>query len=392
MKMRAITALCCVVALVAFVVSQAPPGPGPAPEPDPNAPNPAGPDPAPDPAGPAGPDPAPGPGPDPNYPQPGPEPGPVVPEDRFECDSASRQCVASSDESGIPLDDCQQTCGKSTNSTPSELIGSFRGIRVDNMYQVGEWRAVIDKRLATIYNPMGQVWAQGPLTASNENLGIFTKGGFLQGIRSWVATEQVGMFTWALGGPKMPGPSDFDTAMAGKKNNSVFVFARCLDSSPNCDFSTIRNVLSEIESDASKKPPKKPKKPKKPVPGVPAAVKGKVYRGLQISKRGCAGEFRFSFGTSTVNVTAPRACGQSSIYKVSTVGDYRMWWTKPNSPALKVLWQLDGGVVTEFLNLASGTPGSSGPKDFNAGMLTNEFILAGCQEPYPNTPQTCFFL
>jgi len=365
--MRVITALCCILALAAFVVSQ---GPGPVP---------------------AGPDPAPGPGPDPNYPQPAPEPNqPVIPEDRFECDSVSRQCVSSSDESGIPLDDCQQTCGKSTNSTPSELIGSFRGIRVDNLYQAGEWRAVIDKRSATIFNPMGRVWAQGPLTASDENLGITTSGGFLQGLRSWVVTAQVGVFTWALGGPKMPGPSDFDTAMLGKNNNTVFIFARCLVSSgPNCNFGSIRTLLSEMESDAAKKPPKKPKKPKKPVPGVPAAVKGKVYRGLQISQRGCAGEFRFSFGSSTVNITAPRTCGQSSIYKVSTVGDRRMWWTKPNSPTLKVLWQLDGGVVTEFLNLAAGTGGSSGPQNFTAGMLTNEFILAGCPELFPFSPQTC---
>jgi len=293
-----------------------------------------------------------------------------------------------SDEGGVPFSDCSLTCGKTTNSTPPELVGSYRGIQVDNLYQVGEWRAVIDQRSATIMNPMGQVWARGTLTASSERLGLATSAGFLQGLRSWLETEQVGVFTWALGGANQPGPADFDTAMLGKANSTVFVFARCLSSSSYCDFSRLDSFLSEKRSEA-----KKPKKPKKPVPGVPAAVKGKIYRGLQISQRSCAGEFRFAFGTATVNVTAPRMCvsTSTSVYKVSTVGDFRMLWTKPNSPPLKVLWKLDGGVATEFLNLATNFGNSAGPKNFTAGMQMSEYILAGCQEPYPNSPQTCIF-
>jgi len=340
--MRAVVAVCCIAALLGIVLSQDP------------SPNP--------------------------YPEPGPEPGPVpiVPEDRYECSSG--QCQQTAEEGGVPFADCQQTCGKTTNSTPSELIGSYRGIQVDNLYQIGEWRAVIDQRSATILNPMGQVWARGSMIASSENLGINTPSGFLQGLRSWLKSDQVGVFTWALGGANQPGPTDFDSAMLGKANSTVFVFARCLATSPYCNFSKIDTVLKEKRAEAAK-----------PTPGVPAAIKGKIYRGLQISQKACAGEFRVAFGTSTVSITPPKTCGSSLTYKVSTVGDFRMWWTKPNSPPVKVLWKLEGGVATEFLTLAANFGKTAGPKNFSAGMQMNEFILAGCQEPYPNSPQTCIF-
>jgi hypothetical protein len=174
--------------------------------------------------------------------------------------------------------------------------------------------------------------------------------------------------------------------MLGKNNSVVFIFARCLDSSPNCDFSRAKEVLDEkraafdVEDSYAK-----------PVPGVPPAMLGKIFRGLHISQGPCHGEFRFSFGKSSVNISGPPNCaGADANFKVSTVGDYRMWWTS-SSTVVKTLWRLDGGAVTEFLNLATSLGGGPAPKDFDSGMLVNEFILAGCPDPEPDSPQTCIF-
>jgi len=211
----------------------------------------------------------------------------------------------------------------------------------------------------------------------------------MQGLRAWLLTEQVGVFTWALGPANKPGPVDFDSAMSGKNGTSVFVFARCLSSSTSCNFSKVSALLKRAEIDE-----RRLLKAKKPIPGVPPALKGKIYRGLQINRHSASGEYRFSFGSSVLNITSPNN-GPSYSFKVSMVGDFRMWWTpaKPskNDFVVKSLWALDGGPATEFLNLATGYGGMVGPANFSAGMLLDEFILAGCQEPYPNQPPTCIF-
>jgi len=351
-------AVLCVTFLVAFVVAQ-----GPNPNPNPN----------------------PWPQPPPNNPA----PGPLRAEDRYDCDPSTKTCELSADAGGVPLTDCQMTCGKFSNSTPPELIGTFRGIRVDNKYEVGEWHAVIDKHNAIITDPTGQVWARGSLVAWNENLGLRVANGFMSGLRAWLETEQVGIFTWALGDVNKPGPIDFDSAMSGKNNTVVLTFARCLSSSSHCNFASVQSVLKRKVFETLAK---------KPIPGVPQALKGKIYRGLQISQNGCEGEIRFSFGTTTLNVTSfSLMCPANYSFKVSTVGDFRMWWTplksskSEKSDVFRALWALDGGPATEFLNLAAGYQGSPGPANFSSGMTSIEFILAGCQEPYPNSPRTCIF-
>eukprot|EP01128_Nolandella_sp_AFSM9_P007383 TRINITY_DN4025_c0_g1_i1.p1 TRINITY_DN4025_c0_g1~~TRINITY_DN4025_c0_g1_i1.p1 ORF type:complete len:603 (-),score=141.31 TRINITY_DN4025_c0_g1_i1:59-1867(-) len=177
---------------------------------DPNAP-----EPSPAPSGSPGPSASPG---------PSGSPGPSSDPDTYVCDMVTGECVIG--DEGLPKLDCIESCGKVTNSTPTHLIGDYRGFMVQNGYIVGEFQAAIQEDSIKIVDPNKSPYIEGFVSSVDTEVWINTSSGVRRGIAAFAELPQVGVLTWALGSTGGKAPSDFNTAM---NNDTVFVLARCLN-------------------------------------------------------------------------------------------------------------------------------------------------------------------
>jgi hypothetical protein len=150
-------------------------------------------------------------------------------------------------QAGDPKDDCEKTCGQLQDSTPTELIGYYRGLMVSDGCVEGEWKATFTEDSVVIMAPDGTPWAKGSVSATADQLWITSEGSTRKGLRSWITLPEVGVLSWALGEEGGNAPSTFGDGM---ESGTTFVLERCLNPSV-CSFSvarlaaTLANVQSE---------------------------------------------------------------------------------------------------------------------------------------------------
>eukprot|EP01126_Amoeba_proteus_P046751 TRINITY_DN52_c0_g2_i4.p1 TRINITY_DN52_c0_g2~~TRINITY_DN52_c0_g2_i4.p1 ORF type:complete len:439 (-),score=55.55 TRINITY_DN52_c0_g2_i4:758-2074(-) len=142
---------------------------------------------------------------------------------------------------GSPKADCLSSC-RPSNSTPTQLIGDYRGLEVSSGYIKGEWQAKITQSSVTITRPDGTAWAKGQIFTFRDQLWIQTDSGLRRGLYSTSFTPEVEALTWALGSVGGDLPASFPQALL---NNTVFVLFKCLNSAV-CKFS-VANAFAHIE-------------------------------------------------------------------------------------------------------------------------------------------------
>eukprot|EP01012_Entosiphon_sulcatum_P029628 TRINITY_DN361_c0_g1_i1.p1 TRINITY_DN361_c0_g1~~TRINITY_DN361_c0_g1_i1.p1 ORF type:complete len:750 (+),score=90.47 TRINITY_DN361_c0_g1_i1:724-2973(+) len=143
----------------------------------------------------------------------------------YRCDEASLQCViAPWPTPGIPLPDCQTGC-KPHNVTPSDLVGLWRGVQINNGYVNGEWDANFENTKLTLAGPLGGLSGTtsyiGPVprvivqvkVASSSISGIAVGSVLSMIFQADGASPVTRYLMLASGAPNGPAPDDFHKAL-----------------------------------------------------------------------------------------------------------------------------------------------------------------------------------
>jgi len=119
------------------------------------------------------------------------------------------------------------SCGNSSNVTPVEIIGQYRGLEVNKGYKSGEWSMTLTGLQVIIKDPSNNVWATGSAATYNDELWLVTSKGKYRGIWETQVLPEVTSLTWALGPLNGPVPESFDD---GLSKGTVFTFFKCINS------------------------------------------------------------------------------------------------------------------------------------------------------------------
>ena len=178
------------------------------------------------------------------------ESGCVAPPQSALCNSTTYTCdiVPSNTPGALPLSTCEAQCVyvKPTNSTPPNLIGTWRGLQINLEYTSGEYDLVFDEHTVTFTNPDGE-----SMTANVQQQGanlIFTvtsgadAGKTLKALYQETQAEVVMLLSLALGAPDGDIPTSYSEAMTGTNGMEEYAFMACL--SPSCKFTADSKALA----------------------------------------------------------------------------------------------------------------------------------------------------
>jgi len=163
----------------------------------------------------------------------------------YTCNTTTKQCVKCNMThcpGEMPLGQCEAACTNPKPGPHGNLIGVWRGVRIQELYAVGEVEAVFDNTSATFYAD-GVLQYKANITSLGADLMILD---ILTG--QWAgwkisAIYQSGtqfnslyeFITFAKGIPGQAPPSDYKEAMYTPPMEE-YVYAKCL--STECKFNT----------------------------------------------------------------------------------------------------------------------------------------------------------
>jgi len=177
---------------------------------------------------------------------PAPASAPSSPQEaEYICDQATFTCSPSKNSSGIPQSLCIETCGKPSNVTPTELLGDYRGVMVNQGYVKGEWTAQIQDSQFYIKDPKGAIWIKGTIATYNSELWLATNKGTFRTIYSMVQLPEVIQLSWAFG---PVGGASAPTWESGMSNGPTFEFSKCLSTVGLCKWNLnmgVRKMLAK---------------------------------------------------------------------------------------------------------------------------------------------------
>lgn len=140
------------------------------------------------------------------------------PAKKFRCNNSTGSC--DEDPNGGDLGLCQAYCGVTpTNSTPTILVGLWRGLEIRNGYVVGEFDMKFDTNSVTLYNAQtnavvftATVQQQGPILLLTLTSGP-DSGKKMNVLYQFVQDDLLSMATFAFGVPNGLIPATFDESM-----------------------------------------------------------------------------------------------------------------------------------------------------------------------------------
>jgi len=158
---------------------------------------------------------------------------PVAPKS-YDCDDKTKKCKqvpggGRYSDLNVCNTQCSQPPPPPNNVTPIDLQGFWRGLQIQDGYQVGEFKALFSATNAQISNSNGTVLIAGDVQSLNDQIWINTERGVLKGIwqnANGPVTKIAGIAFGIMG---KEAPKDFAVAMQ-TKGMSEFVFVSCLPS------------------------------------------------------------------------------------------------------------------------------------------------------------------
>jgi len=163
----------------------------------------------------------------------------------YQCSAANNWTCAHIADGGVPSKTvCDASCKKPqpANHTPSGLLGSWRGIAIQNGYATGEWDAKINKSFVQFTDTKGKTWEAVTGAGGGADLTFTVTTGINTGktiaclFTSASGPETVRM-TLAMGVPATgtgaKPPTSYDDAL--KTGQPVLVLAKC-GGKPYCAF------------------------------------------------------------------------------------------------------------------------------------------------------------
>lgn len=174
-----------------------------------------------------------------------PTPPPTPPQNMYTCNTTTKQCIkcnASHCPGEMPLGQCEAACTNPKPGPHGNLIGVWRGIRIQNGYVPGEVAAVFTNTTVTFYSS-GQVQYTANVTSLGADLMILeitsgTYNGWKVSAIYQSASEGLGLFegiTFAKGIVGQGPPSSYQQAMYTPPMEE-YVYWKC-NGSP-CKFNT----------------------------------------------------------------------------------------------------------------------------------------------------------
>eukprot|EP01130_Rhizamoeba_saxonica_P012547 TRINITY_DN5305_c0_g1_i1.p1 TRINITY_DN5305_c0_g1~~TRINITY_DN5305_c0_g1_i1.p1 ORF type:complete len:610 (-),score=168.92 TRINITY_DN5305_c0_g1_i1:99-1865(-) len=152
---------------------------------------------------------------------------------KYTCNPTTLRCEEDSNGNYGDNATCVAQC-VSVPITPADLLGSWRGLQINQNYITGEWLVDITEDNVTIVRPDGDK-VIGHLEMIGQYLTIFPEGGSIKGNIQTLWQVTYGPVTkflgWAWGEPNGAAPESFQSAMTAS-NNAEFVFVSCLTGKP----------------------------------------------------------------------------------------------------------------------------------------------------------------
>mmetsp|Transcript_18761 Transcript_18761/g.22476 ORF Transcript_18761/g.22476 Transcript_18761/m.22476 type:complete len:616 (+) Transcript_18761:100-1947(+) len=113
---------------------------------------------------------------------------------------------------------------------------------------------------------------------------------------------------------------------------------------------------------------------------VPSQLQGH-WRGLQISKKYEAGEWKFDLSADSYSLTSPSGVHSSGVASLSSG-----LLSLTTSGGIQLgMYEVDLAVETKMLTVGLGLPGAPAPVSFDAAMTADEFVFMSCLDPTDKT-------
>lgn len=174
-----------------------------------------------------------------------PTPPPPPPQKQYTCNVTTKQCIlcnSSHCPGSMPLAQCEAACTNPKPGPHGNLVGVWRGIRIQNGYTVGEVEMVFTTTNVTYYRAGQKVYVANVTSLGADLMLLTIIQGDHQGWRFTAiyqeSTQSAGLYTYitfarsALDGPA---PASYDQAMY-TQGMEEYIMAKC-DSAP-CKFRT----------------------------------------------------------------------------------------------------------------------------------------------------------
>jgi len=171
-------------------------------------------------------------------PKPPPPTPPPPPAKQYTCNNSTLQCEEA--PQGQILQACSATC---SNSTPSFIIGTWRGIEVQKGFILGEWDYNFTDTTVLIKDPMNTITHGTVKTLGNMVITLLDgphAGSVINVLYSEMAYgPETLTAAFSLSDYNMPVPDSVADAFSGKNNARVHALTRCHAwKSGTCDFSS----------------------------------------------------------------------------------------------------------------------------------------------------------
>eukprot|EP00048_Salpingoeca_helianthica_P005444 m.87928 g.87928 ORF g.87928 m.87928 type:complete len:904 (+) comp13602_c1_seq1:1215-3926(+) len=170
---------------------------------------------------------------------PPPPPPPPPPQKQYTCNNQTLQCEEA--KSGMVIQACSAQC---SNSTPSNIVGVWRGIEAQAGFILGEWDYNFSASSVTIRDPMGTITHGSVATIGS--MVITLLDGPNAGSKISVLTTEMSYgpetltVGFALSGFNKPVPQSITEAFDGQDGARVHVLSRCHAwKTSSCDFSSV---------------------------------------------------------------------------------------------------------------------------------------------------------
>jgi len=167
----------------------------------------------------------------------------------YTCSPINVSCVETpANQGGIPLSVCQAQC-KSSNNTPTDLMGNWRGLEISGGYIKNEYRLAVNSTYALVYFPNGTLYYAGTVSQVQDYVVITGTNTKIFALYQTEIGPVTKWMTIASSRPGGPPPVTFDDAMASPSAQE-FVFESCIDSSI-CNFgaattSTVEQIRKPV--------------------------------------------------------------------------------------------------------------------------------------------------
>lgn len=167
------------------------------------------------------------------------------PQDLYTCNITTKQCIKCNQShcpGEMPLTQCEAACTHPKPGPAGNLVGVWRGIRIQNQYLVGEVEAVFTNTSATFYADGKQEWTANVTSLGADLMILKVLSGKWQGWTISAIYQTSGQYnnlysfiTFAKGVPGRGPPSSYPEAMYTPPMEE-YVYAKC--ASAPCKFNT----------------------------------------------------------------------------------------------------------------------------------------------------------